>query len=63
MRSEPGVYYNKMKVTNIISSSFDLLIESMLIFIPERRISNQQNVKNHTYAMKAAFIRESLKDY
>lgn len=35
-------------VTYIISSSFDLLVETMLIFIPERGVTDQQDVENHT---------------
>lgn len=34
--------------THIISSCFDLLVKFMLILVPERWISNQQNVQNHT---------------
>ena len=34
--------------THVIRSSFDLLIEFVLVLIPERRITHQQDVQNHT---------------
>lgn len=32
----------------VISARFDLLVESVLVLIPEGRISNQENVEDHT---------------
>lgn len=32
----------------VIGPCFNLLIESVLVLIPERRISNQENVEDHT---------------
>lgn len=41
-------HYMKDAFTDIICASFNLLIESMLVFIPEGWVSNQQDVENHT---------------
>lgn len=34
--------------TYIVSSSLDLLIESVLVLVPERGVPHQQNVENNT---------------
>jgi len=34
--------------TNVIGSSLDLLIQFVLILIPERRVTHQQDVQDHT---------------
>lgn len=41
--------YTAIAYTYIVSASFDLGVQSMLIFIPERWVSNQQYVKYHTW--------------
>lgn len=38
--------------THIVGSCFDLLVEFVLVLIPEWRISNQKDVENHTYTCK-----------
>lgn len=35
--------------TYVICTSFDLLVQFVLVFIPKRRIPHQQNVKDHTW--------------
>lgn len=51
--SEPRLFqtlnptYQK-HVTYVVSASFDLLVETVLIFVPEWRITDQQDVENHT---------------
>lgn len=37
---------------HIICSSFDLLVEFVLVLVPEWRVSNQEDVKDHTYTPK-----------
>jgi len=37
-----------MNSTYIKSAGFYLSIELVLVFVPERRISNQQNIQYHT---------------
>lgn len=37
-----------MPGTYIIGSGFDLLIEFMLVLIPERRVAHEQNVQDNT---------------
>lgn len=34
---------------HIVRSSFDLLVEFVLVLVPERRVSNQKDVEDHTY--------------
>lgn len=36
-------------MTHIISTSFNLLVESVLVLVPEWRISHQEDVEDHTY--------------
>lgn len=40
------------KLTNVICSSFDLLVEFVLVLVPERRVPNQKDVEDHTYTHK-----------
>ena len=35
--------------THIIGSCFNLLVEFVLVFIPERRVAHQENIQDHTY--------------
>lgn len=37
---------------HIVRSGFDLLVEFVLVLVPERRVSNQEDVKDHTYTAK-----------
>lgn len=36
----------------IVRSGFDLLVEFVLVLVPERRVSNQKDVEDHTYTQK-----------
>lgn len=40
------VCHNK---THIISTSFNLLVKSVLVLVPEWRITHQEDVEDHTY--------------
>lgn len=37
-----------MSATYIIGSGFDLLVEFVLVLIPERRVAHEQNIQNYT---------------
>ena len=37
------------RATHVIGSCFDLLVQFVLVFIPERRVTHQQNVQDHTW--------------
>lgn len=39
-----------MSGTYIIGSGFDLLVEFVLVLIPERRVTHEQNVQDNTCA-------------
>lgn len=34
---------------HIVRPGFDLLVEFVLVLVPERRVSNQKNIEDHTY--------------
>lgn len=40
------------EAAHIVRSGFDLLVEFVLVLVPERRVSNQEDVKDHTYTRK-----------
>lgn len=42
----------EQRLTNVVRSSFDLLVEFVLVLIPERRVPNQEDVEDHTYTQK-----------
>ena len=43
--------------TYVISSGFDLCIKPMLVFVPERRITDQQDVQDHTWHTESEGMR------
>lgn len=43
---------------HIVCSSFDLLVEFVLVLVPERRVSNQKDVEDHTYTHKTQPLSE-----
>lgn len=38
-----------MDFTDIIGAGFDLLIQPVLVFIPERRVAHKEDVQNYTW--------------
>lgn len=38
--------------TYVIGSSFDLLIEFVLVFVPEGRVAHQQDVEDHAWGRR-----------
>lgn len=58
-----GIKWEKWRVgdnkqqrqAHIVRSSFDLLVEFVLVLVPERRVSNQKDVEDHTYTQKHSF--------
>lgn len=38
------------KKSYIICTGFDLLVKSMLVFIPERRVTHKKDIQNYTYS-------------
>lgn len=40
---------------HVVSSGFDLLVEFVLVLVPERRVSNQEDVEDHTCTQTHSF--------
>lgn len=39
----------RQRGAHVVRAGFDLLVEFVLVLVPERRVSNQQDVEDHTY--------------
>lgn len=48
-RREEDSYVKSEKSTHVIRSSLNLLVQFVLVLVPEGRVAHQQDVKDHTY--------------
>lgn len=48
-RQEKEGCVEKEKTAHVISSSLDLLVQFVLVLVPERRVTHQQDVENHPW--------------
>lgn len=48
-KGEEGYYTNVRQSTYVIGTSLNLLVEFVLVFVPEWRVTHQQDVQDHTW--------------